>query len=87
MQAADVIGSPADQHSFLREHRHARSNNRDHRRAANRRGRHHRRDLATLPGWRVVIVCFVTTVFSWSFGFYGHGAYLAELQSLKGRAR
>ena len=56
MQAADVIGSPADQHSFLREHRHARSDHRDHRRAANRRGRHHRRDLATLPGWRVVIV-------------------------------
>ena len=36
------------------------------------------------PGWRVVLVCFVTAVFSWGFGFYGQGVYLAELQQLRG---
>ena len=36
------------------------------------------------PGWRVVLVCFVTVVFSWGFGFYGQGVYLAELQQLRG---
>jgi MFS family permease len=36
------------------------------------------------PGWRVVFVCFVTAVFSWGFGFYGQGVYLAELQRFRG---
>ncbi len=36
------------------------------------------------PGWRVVMVCFVTAVFSWGFGFYGQSVYLAELQRLTG---
>jgi len=39
---------------------------------------------ARFPGWRVVIVCFVMAVFSWGFGFYGQGVYLAELSRLHG---
>jgi MFS family permease len=35
-------------------------------------------------GWRVVFACFVVATFSWGLGFYGHGVYLAELQSAKG---
>jgi MFS family permease len=35
-------------------------------------------------GWRVTFVCFVIAVFSWGFGFYGHGVYLAELRRLNG---
>ena len=35
-------------------------------------------------GWRVVGVCFVVAVFSWGFGLYGHGVYLAEMQRLHG---
>ena len=35
-------------------------------------------------GWRVTLVCFIIAVFSWGFGFYGHGIYLAELQRLNG---
>jgi MFS family permease len=30
-------------------------------------------------GWRVVFVCFVMATFSWGFGFYGQGVFLAEL--------
>jgi MFS family permease len=36
------------------------------------------------PGWRVVAICFVIAVFSWGFGFYGHGFYLAELRRAYG---
>ncbi len=32
-------------------------------------------------GWRIVAVCFVTAVFSWTFGFYGQGVYLEALAS------
>jgi len=35
-------------------------------------------------GWRVTLVCFVIAIFSWGFGFYGHGIYLAELRRLNG---
>jgi len=35
-------------------------------------------------GWRVVCACFIVAVFSWGFGLYGHGVYLAELQRLHG---
>jgi MFS family permease len=35
-------------------------------------------------GWRVVAVCFVTAIFSWCFGFYGQGVFLAELRHLMG---
>jgi MFS family permease len=33
-------------------------------------------------GWRVVAALFVIAVLAWGFGFYGHAAYLAELQRL-----
>src|SRR5262249_50517671 len=36
------------------------------------------------PGWRVVIVCFLTAMFSWGFGFYGQSVLLAELHRLRG---
>src|SRR3954469_23611535 len=39
---------------------------------------------ARYHGWRVVLACFVMAVFSWGFGFYGQGVYLAELQRLTG---
>lgn len=35
-------------------------------------------------GWRVVAVCFVMAVFSWGFGFYGQGLFLAELRKAHG---
>jgi len=35
-------------------------------------------------GWRVVLFCFAMAMFSWCFGFYGQGVYLAELRRLTG---
>ena len=35
-------------------------------------------------GWRVVLACFLTALFLFGFGLYGHGVYLAELQRLNG---
>ncbi len=35
-------------------------------------------------GWRVVAFCFAMAIFSWCFGFYGQGVYLAELRRLTG---
>ena len=35
-------------------------------------------------GWRVVLGCFLITLFLFGFGLYGHGVYLAELQRLNG---
>jgi MFS family permease len=36
------------------------------------------------PGWRVVIACFMMTLFGFGFGFYGHSVYLAELTTGNG---
>ena len=36
------------------------------------------------PGWRVVLVCFLSAVCCWGFGLYGHGVYLTELHRLHG---
>src|ERR1051326_7969293 len=36
------------------------------------------------PGWRVVLVCFLSAVCCWGFGLYGHGVYLTELHRLYG---
>ena len=35
-------------------------------------------------GWRVVLACFLVALFIFGFGLYGHGAYVAELQRLRG---
>ncbi len=35
-------------------------------------------------GWRIVAVCFLVATFSWAFGFYGQGVYLAELHRQHG---
>jgi MFS family permease len=34
-------------------------------------------------GWRVVAACFLTAIFCWGFGLYGHGVYLTELVRLR----
>lgn len=36
------------------------------------------------PGWRVVAACLALAVFSWAFGFYGQGVFLARLRELHG---
>jgi len=36
------------------------------------------------PGWRIALTCFTVAIFSWGFGFYGQGVYLAELRDLEG---
>ena len=33
-------------------------------------------------GWRVTAACFCMAFCTWGFAFYGHAAYLAELQRL-----
>jgi MFS family permease len=38
-------------------------------------------------GWKVVVACFFLAMFSWGFGFYGHGIYLAELNRQHGWSR
>lgn len=35
-------------------------------------------------GWRVVFACFISAIFAWGFGFYGHSVYIAELHRLHG---
>ena len=35
-------------------------------------------------GWRVVAACYLTALFCWGFGLYGHGVYLTELNRLHG---
>lgn len=35
-------------------------------------------------GWRVAAVCFLMAFCTWGFAFYGHAAYLAEVQRLHG---
>jgi len=35
-------------------------------------------------GWRVVLACFLLSLFIFGFGLYGHGVYVAELQRLRG---
>lgn len=35
-------------------------------------------------GWQVVAACFSMAVFSWAFGFYGQGVFLARLHALYG---
>jgi MFS family permease len=35
-------------------------------------------------GWRVVLACFLVTLFIFGFGLYGQGVYVAELQRLRG---
>ncbi len=39
---------------------------------------------STPAAWRVVLACFISAVFAWGFGFYGHGIYLVELQKERG---
>ncbi len=35
-------------------------------------------------GWRVVFACFISAIFAWGFGFYGHSVYIAELHRVHG---
>ena len=35
-------------------------------------------------GWRVVLTCFLISLFIFGFGLYGHGVYVAEFQRLRG---
>jgi predicted MFS family arabinose efflux permease len=45
--------------------------------AAEEASRHYR-------GWIVVAGCFLTALFTWGYGFYGHGVFLAEFQKAFG---
>lgn len=36
------------------------------------------------PGWKVVAACFCMAVFTWAFGFYGQGVFLARLHEQRG---